>query len=240
MNILKDAIGVNKLSLKNSLKNLKFVPLLAFVIVFFNIIQINLNMMVFSSPIGNNIIGRMLLYIIEMMLLSATMSMIYSIIMYNRVTVETITNGFTRYVGPLMNTFFYLYLARLVVELTGLEIMLGYFGSLAIAFAFFVIESPLIEEVYLDGQSGIPAISYAFKFIKQNILPWLIVMIAFSYIKYHLSIWVFVSIMHTQVVVRILVYSFLLAFIYLYKGHLFVILNNSSVRKRQFQGLFRG
>ena len=106
------------------------------------------------------------------------------------------------------------------------------------AYANLVIQSTIYEQTYIARQSGINAIVDSLKFIINNILYWILPMLAFVLINRTFEVFSILSLSSIDIVIRALVQGLMLAFIYLYKGHLFNILYSSSRRKREFEGMF--
>lgn len=233
--MIKDFIYVNKKALNDTLKNFKYIPALVLVLFVFNVAQILVSRILTTPSQSMNFITGFARYIIEVAFISALISVLDDIINYNRFRVQNIIDGFTRYMGPLFNTLFIIYLVEMIFSM-----FLGPIPYLSTIFAIamLVLESPLYETIYIGNSWGMPGIMDTIDFIKNNIIYWLIPMILFVAIERLFGVYSIFATFDVREIIEALVYGVLLAFIYLFKGNLYKILFNSSRRKREFEGMF--
>lgn len=235
--MFQDFINVNKSALKSTMKNLRFLPILALVIVLLNVVlHFVLRILVVPNSAMNFLLG-FIRYIVQVAFASALISVLDDLIKYNRFSWDNFSQGFTSYLSPLMNTFFYLYIIEFLVRLVTDAIpILGI--SFIATIILLAIESTLYEQTYIANLSGMEAISASVNFIINNIIYWIIPAILFIIVRINLDRTLMVIGFNPYKIINLIVLSLAMAFIYLYKGHLFNILHNSSRRKREFEGKF--
>lgn len=232
MNILTDIINVNKEALRRTLKSLKYLPLLAIVILGLNIAEFWIQTLLISSSGGVNFLLGFARYIVTILFGSALIGILYDLVKYNRFRINALLDGYKTFFGPFSSVMFiyilieyaFLFLNQIMPNIFGLFILLG-------------IQSVLYEEVYIANKYSVEAYSNLLRFFKENILHWLIPMIFYNYLQLRMRI-SGLAIFNLNFFIRALIFSIFLAFIYLYKGHLFSLLYNSSRRKREFEGKF--
>ncbi|WP_282926170.1 hypothetical protein [Helcococcus kunzii] len=236
MNILDDILKVNKEAFTETLKKLKFVPILAMILFVFKIAEFYILFALTGYNQASSFILGFVRAAVSIAFLSALISFLADIVIYNRLDFNNFLNRFSEYFSPLMNTYFIIFLIEMVVNM--LFGALPRVISLIISIALLVLQSPLYEEVYLGNTYGMDAVYSAFDFIKENFLQWLPVLIAYVLIEYVFSFWSIIMVFDLRLIIQSILYGLLLAFVYIYKGQLFKILNGSSMRKRRFQGKF--
>lgn len=234
MNIFTDVINVSKEALKRSLKSLKYLPLLAIVILGLNIAEFWVQTLLSGFSGGVNLLLGFARYIITIFFGSALIGILYDLVMYNRFRINGLIDGYKSFFGPFSSVMFiyvlleyafiFLYNTIPLFDVLGLFILLG-------------IQSLLYEEVYIANNYSIEAYSNILSFLKENILHWIIPMIFYIYLQIQMKL-SGLAIFNFMFLMRNFIFSILLAFIYLYKGHLFSLLYNSSRRKREFEGMF--
>lgn len=248
MEVLKDALTVNKKAFENTLKSIKNVPIIALVLIVYTILQALFNLLI--SPLNilaNGMIAGIIRYVFNILLLSNLLGILFSVVNYNRITKNDLTSGFQTYKGQLMNTYFIFYLAEWVIY--SFVNTLGYGGlntnvlSSILLFIIMFIKSPIFEMIYLDNSYGMDAIRRSLAFIKDNFLQWGVINIIFViFYQRFFQVFIYGNLLlkgpGLGLIIRVLLSLCLIAFGLVYKGQLFSILNNSSMRKRKFQGMF--
>lgn len=233
---MKDFINVNKLAFRNTLKNIKVIPILAIVFLLLNITLSFGLALISSRNQGANFALGFIRYIVRVAFASANISLLDYAVRYNRFSFSNLKAGFTRYLNPLMNTFFYLTMIEFAINYIGQVVFIpGVF--LVLSLILKAIESTIYEQTYLANNFGLNAIGESINFIKNNIVNWIIPMLIFIFTELYFD-WFARNIFVPRLAVFAILSSIALATIYLYKGHLFKILNNSSKRKREFEGMF--
>lgn len=233
--VIKDALYVNKIAAKRTFSSFKYIP---FVVISLAIYYLGQYLMSYLNVYLLRIIRIPYLigifnYIVEIAGMSLVMSVLYSVIVGDRLNVKNFASGWKTFIGPLINTRFIIFLAELLlgrVFATSYSLLLVWNILLAI------ILSPMLETIYIGRNQGIDAIMDMFAFIKTNFLQWLPVLIVFSLLNTSSSLMTINTFGNN--ILYILLDIVLLSITYIYKGHLYSILYNSSVRKRKFQGVF--
>lgn len=234
MNILTDVINVSKEALNRSLKSLKYVPLLALVILGLNIAEFWVQSLLSGFSGGVNFLLGFARYIVTIFFGSALIGILYDLVMYNRFRINGLLDGYKTFFGPFSSVMFiYVILEYVFMFLTNALPVFDIIGLIVM----FGIQSLLYEEVYIANNYSMEAYSHILTFLKENILHWIIPMVFYVYLQLQMQFSP-LAIFNIDFLIRTLIFSLILAFIYLYKGHLFSILYNSSRRKREFEGMF--
>lgn len=234
MNILSDIINVNKDALKKTTKVVKYLPFLALIIFVLNIAEFWIQTWLSSFTGGVNFLMGFLRYSVTIFFGSAMIGILSDVLYYGRLNFNRIFDGYKRFFGPFSSVMFiYVLLEWIIYMLSGQILALYTIGDIFL----FAIHSLLYEEVYIANNYSTNAYSHIISFLKENILHWLIPMIFYIFIKFRLS-FSGLAIFDLKFALIIFVWSFVLAFIYIYKGNLYNILYNSSRRKREFEGMF--
>ncbi|WP_103981069.1 hypothetical protein [Helcococcus massiliensis] len=235
--MLEDFINVNKRAFNKTLENIKFVPILALVLFLSNIAMTFIMSLLSSTNQASDFILGFIRYIVSVAFASLMVTILEDIVFYNRFSTDNLKEGFSKYLSPLMNTYFYLAIANIIVSNLAFTLKMPII-IVIFAYANLVIQSTIYEQTYIARQSGINAIVDSLKFIINNILYWILPMLVFVLINRTFEVFSILSLSSIDIVIRALVQGLMLAFIYLYKGHLFNILYSSSRRKREFEGMF--
>lgn len=242
MENLNDALNVNKIALKRSFKSIKYLPIIILVLLISGVVNFVANYfltrmsLIISIPFVYGIAS----YIVEVATLSLLVSCLSSVIRGSKLSLKNFTDDWQRYISPIMSIKFIIWLIEMALEM----IMGGQTSYMFIIIATVVIgilESPMLETIYIANEYSTSAFYSILDFLKRNLIQWLPVMI-FTVLIYMLSSR-FVNFFDLQSltsvnVVKFIISQVLFAFLYIYKGHLYSILNNSSVRKRKFMGVF--
>lgn len=232
MDRLKDALILSQKSLKETIRKIKISYVL--LIEIFILLMIS-NYRLINS--GNFFVG-LIEYLIQIALMSFIVSSLNDIVNYNRSGKENPGYGFKRYFSPLINTYFIIYVVKYIlysiVILANLPINL----YLLLLFAFNVIISPVFEFIYINNYYGYDIILRSIEFIKSNFIAWIIPASLYAILELN-AFSLFPRFFLLPSIVTLAIKSILLTLLYMYKGHLYKKLNNSSYRKRKFMENFR-
>ena len=235
MDKVKDALLVNKQAFNRTARSLKYLPVVFLTVVltsyFVGLISYGLNSL-FTGNVNSFVVG-LIGYILEMMRYSVIVTVLYCVINGFKINIDTIKAGLTAYVSPLMSLFFIFYLV---------ELLLGMFGLPQVFYIlWFLIQSPMLETVYIGQETGMPGVESILNFLKENILTWVVLNVVFALILRNFEVvnraFGLVGILPVNIPV-LLVFALVVSLIYIYKGHLYTILYRSSFRKRKFQGYY--
>lgn len=235
--MLQDFINVNKRAFNKTLNNIKHVPILALVLFLSNIAMTFIMSLLSSSNQASDFILGFIRYIVSVAFASLLVTILEDIVFYNRFSVDNLKEGFSKYLSPLMNTYFYLAIANIILSNLAFTLKMPIILIFSI-YANLVIQSTIYEQTYIARQSGIDAIVNSVKFIINNILYWILPLVVFLLVSRAFDVYSVYSLSSIELVISALIKGLILAFIYLYKGHLFNILYSSSRRKREFEGMF--
>lgn len=235
--MLQDFINVNKRAFNKTLENIKFVPILALVLFLSNIAMTFIMSLLSSANQASDFILGFIRYIVSVSFASLLVTILEYIVFYNRFSIDNLKEGFSKYLSPLMNTYFYLAIANIILSNLAFTLKMPIILIISI-YANLVIQSTIYEQTYIARQSGIDAIVNSVKFIINNILYWILPLVVFLLVSRAFDVYSVYSLSSIELVISALIKGLILAFIYLYKGHLFNILYSSSRRKREFEGMF--
>jgi len=242
MENFSDAINVNRIALTRSFKSIKYLPIITFVLLISGVVNFVANYFLTSLSMIINIpfVYGIASYIVEVATLSLLVSCLSSVIRGSKLTLKNFMDDWQRYISPIMSIKFIIWLIEMAMDMVigGINPILSY---IVIVLVIAILESPMLETIYIGNEYGTSGFYSILDFLKNNIIQWLPV-IVFTVLIYMLSTR-FIDIfslksLSTTLIARFVISQILLAFLYIYKGHLFSILNNSSVRKRKFMGVF--
>ncbi|MFM1538358.1 hypothetical protein [Helcococcus bovis] len=236
MEIIKDFIYVNKTAFKNSIFSLKYVPALAMILFVLGVGENYLLSLLTTYSRGGNFVLGFVRYIITIVFASALVGVLSDIVNYNRFRFKNIIEGTKRYYLPMSNTLFIVYIIEYLAHIILQNIDFQY--TFIIDILVLIVLSTVYEKVYISEEYGIEAALNSVMFIKDNIIQWLPIVVIFVAAKFLLTINYVIFTFDITYIMNVVLYSLIMGILYIYKGHLFKILDGSSIRKRQFQGKF--
>lgn len=243
MEDFKDAVEVNKLAFSRTVKSIKYYPMIVLVLIITNLINYLAGLLFYKLSLVVQLpylIG-VLRYLVDVATLSLLMSCLYSVIIGGNLNLKNFTDGWNRYMSPLMSIKFIFWLIEMAVTTIFGPLLSNFMSTLLLGVVLGVMESPLLEAVYIGEESGTSGFMSILDFLKNNVLQWIIVSILFTIVTIVLGMGATSPVLLSldlKVIIKYLLGYIVLAFIYIYKGHLYSILYNSSVRKRKFMGVF--
>lgn len=240
MDILQDALQVNKEALSKTIKSLKYFPIIMLVLLISMVLKLGSNILtpyvlrVIQSGYLIGFIG----YIVDVMSQSLLVSCLYSVVMGDKLTFKNFLNDWSRFISPIMSVRFLFWIIEMAISLLtpGMTML-----APIIAFALYFIKTPMLETIYIGQEVGTQAMVEIFDFLKRNFLQWLPIAIITALVLVQTSVagHMLLSIFNNpRLLLTVIVSLFILAFVYIYKGHLYKILYRSNIRSRKFQGAF--
>ncbi len=250
MNLIKDLLLVNKLTMKKSIKSFSKNWMLIFtglVYTFLNILILFILNTFFKGPLY--ILVGFIMAIVSSSLISNYLYLLSNIINYDRITMGNFKEGFKFYLWKIYGVFFIAWIANYLLSLlTGI---LGTSGDLVnkiISIIILIGLNPLPETIYQKYYSPFESIQYAFEFMKGNWFNWLLPNILLYLLLYLVTGKVIVDLFATHLsfgldlsLKGIGVYilgQVVFSFIMIYRGHLFKLLSTSTRRKRMYMNEF--
>ncbi len=237
MEYLQDAIEVNKEALKKTFKQLKFVPILSIILIVMNLAQNFTLGLLMTNLSGVNFLLGFVRYFIRVLFMSAIIAILSDIVLYNRFSLNRVFEGYVEFFNQVSATLFVFvildYISYFVITSTQIALLITVYNI-----AIFIMMSVVYEQIYIAGRSGVDVFYKTFEFLKENILQWILVLVLFVYLQTAVNTNLVISSIDIKRLISTLIYSILLAFVFIYKGHLFNILYASSVRKRKFMRKF--
>lgn len=242
--MVEDMILVNKLTIKRTLDSFKK----NWVLVFTGLAYTLLNMLLFLvlSYIFQGVLYVMAGFVAAIVgasLISNYLYLLFNIVEYNKITIQDFKDGFKVLIWKVYGVFFIAYMAQFLLSMVigpigGSGVDIGSMLSLLVLIAL----NPLPETIYQKHYSPFESISYAFEFMKDNWINWLLPNILFHFLLYLVTNQLLTNIFATHLNFRldfsprgVLLYfagQLLFSFIMIYRGHLFKILSTSNRRKR--------
>ncbi|SHD78514.1 hypothetical protein [Schnuerera ultunensis] len=250
MNLFEDIILVNKSTFKKSIKSFSknwFIIFTGIVYVLLNIAMIFLVSTLFSGILS--ILAGLMIAIVSSSLISNYLYLLFNIVNYDRITWDNFKEGFKYFLWKVYGIFFIAWIGSFVLSSIG-----GILGTNAeilsrvVSIVIIVGLNPLPETIYQKYLSSGESIRYAFEFMKDNWINWVIPNVLFYFILYLITnTWAF-SIFTTHLsfnfnftlkdVGLYILGQGLFSFIMIYRGHLFKLLSTSTPRKRMYMNKF--
>lgn len=250
MNLLQDIILVNKSTVKKSIKSFKK----NWPIVFTGLIYTILNMiiLVLLSTFFRGILyilASFIMAIVSASLISNYLYLLFNIINHDRITIDDFKDGFKAFLRKVYGVFFIAWIGSYF--LSALFNLLGdnaMYLSRIISILILIALNPLPETIYQKYYSSFESIAYAFEFMKENWLNWILPNILFHYLLYLTTNTLLLDIFTTHLNFNFdfsikgmglyLIGQVLFSFIMVYRGHLFKLLSTSTRRKRMYMNKF--
>lgn len=242
---LQDFKEVNQVALQNTIKSAIFLLVLALLFAAYQLIQILVNTVLFSAMAGGGTIFiGFLSYIIKVILYSHFLGVVSDVVMYNRLSSLSLTSGFQRYIAPVSQVAFSLYLVEILLSRLG-----GGLGVEALVFIealLYLYISPVPSMLYIDGASGYGALMESAEFWKENWHAWgpvaVLAIVLMSTVGRALSVVFLIGSIDIVLVsiLRLFLSGLLVAIFMVYMGHLYRQLSGSSMRGRAFKRRARG
>ncbi len=246
MNLFEDIVFVNKSAAKKTIKSFKKSWLIIFTGLAYSIINILLMtiLSVFFKGVLQ-ILAGFILAIASAMLISNYLYLLFNIINYDRISMQDFKDGFKAFLWDVYGVLFVFWIASLLLSplyrMAGENaVLLGRIITLLILFAL----NPLPETIYQKSYSSFESISYAFEFMKENWLNWLIPNIVFHYLIYLTTGSIVLDVFATPLnlgfglnfspkgIGLYLLGQIIFSITMIYRGHLFKLLSTSTRNKR--------
>lgn len=250
MDIFKDFLLINKQTMENTIKSLKANWLIIFSGIAYILLTTIVSFIVFTLFRGAlGLIGGIIIAIFSASLISNYLYLLYNVINYNRLKLQDFKDGFTYFLRKVYVVFFYGWIGSILLSV--FYRLLGtnaYILSLIVNISILILLNPLPESIYLKSRDPMGSIIYAFDFMKENWINWLIPNIVFHGILFYLTGNIITNLFTTNVnmgfgmdimsIAKFLIAQVLFSFIMIYRGHLFKLLSTSTRRKRMYMRKF--
>ena len=197
------------------------------------------------GPLG--ILSGIISILITSSLFSNYLYLLTNVIKYGKVDFDDFKNGFTVYLRKIYSVIFIIYLAQLLLSLT--TSMLGLLGATLttlVTFGAFILLNALPETIYQKYYGPVDTISYAFSFLTENVINWVLPNLIYFAILYILlpNILNLTLILSYRIlpgiteILAFLIGQLVFNFGMVYRGHLFELLSTSTKRKREYMKKF--
>ncbi len=237
MNILTDALHVNKDALKDTLPKLRHAPLLAAAYVLYQIVLYLVNMIGVRLGSGIGFLWGFIVYLVNIAITAHFLTLLLNVIRYDRLKIQDMQDrNFMRLFAPLMQAFFVLYLIELVFGMFANPLLPGFVSSLLLLL-WAGAKTPVNESIYLGNRFGYDALRHTLDFWRDNWAQWAVPVLAAFIFKLFIEprIYVLTSISLWMLpVIWFITGSFIAAWM-IWRGELFLTLNNSSLRSRAYR-----
>lgn len=243
MTMFKDIIYTNTEAIKKTISSLKdnyFILILTMFGLFLTdyiITALSISLAMAFAGGFNMVLVSLLTYIIMLVKLSFATSILTRISEGEKINLRNIFIGWNYNLPKLINYVFIAYVGGLIMDKlfsTGnfsniyqADHSLLYLKLLLNLIVIFIFNASF-ETLYQTQNNGISIFIYGVKFFYKNLLQWLI---AASLLVIAMNYQIFIY----SVQLRYIVTYVLLPIILLYRAHLFKILDNSSIRMREFK-----
>lgn len=250
MDILKDFLLINKQTMEKTLKSLRDNWLIVFSGIAYILLTTIVSLIVFTLFRGAlGLIGGILIAVFSASLISNYLYLLYNIINYNSLRLQDFKDGFTYFLRKVYIVFFYGWIGSLLLSV--FYRLLGpnaYVLSMIVNVSILILLNPLPESIYLKARDPMGSIIYAFDFMKENWINWLIPNLVFHGVLFYLTGNIITNLFTTNVnmrfgmdiisIAKYLIAQVLFSFIMIYRGHLFKLLSASTRRKRMYMRKF--
>lgn len=237
---------VMKKSIKSFMKNWALI-FTGLVYVFLNIAIILVVSTLFRGVFS--ILAGLVMAIVSSSLISNYLYLLFNIINYDRITIDDFKNGFKYFLRKVYSIFFIAwigsYLLSMLLDIAGTNADLL---STIVSIVILIGLNPLPEAIYQKYYSPGETIRYAFEFMQENWLNWLLPNLVFHLILYLITDRLLLNIFNTHLsfgfnftlegIGLYILGQALFSFIMIYRGHLFKILSTSTRRKRIYMNKF--
>lgn len=250
MDLLKDIIMINKTTFKKSINS--FIK--NWIIVFTGIVYVflNITMIIIASTLFRgvlSILAGLIMAIVSSSLISNYLYLLFNIINYDKITLDNFKEGFKYFLWKVYGVFFIAwigsYLLSMVLQMVGSNAkMVNTIVSIVILIAL----NPLPETIYQKYYSPGESIRYAFDFMKENWINWIIPNAVFHLILYLITNNLLLDVFNTHLnfnlqfnikgIAMYILGQGIFSFIMIYRGHLFKLLSTSTRRKRMYMNKF--
>lgn len=253
MEFLKDIIYLNKTAGKKALD----LFLKNWLVIFTGLVYVTITIVarLLSTPFLYipllNIVAGVILYLLSAALISSYFYILYSIIKYGKFEFKDIKRGLRVYMYQITRILFIGWIASIVVfNILVPTIANSLGGYLTVATLINIITiivlfvlNPLPEVIYQKGYTGLDGIKYAFEYMKENWIEWLIPNVVLLGLLYLVTGSVLTSLFSTGLSINVLsirgialylIGQVIFSFTMIYRGVLFDILSTSTRRKRMF------
>jgi hypothetical protein len=243
LNILEDLIGVNKETIPKAVK----LTLNNWPIIFTGLVYAVILGILWRVAFMFSLLAGIIITLVQGALFSNYLYLIENIIRYGKIDLEDFKQGFKIYLGKiygiLVVIWFVNYGASLFLSPL-LNIRLGFISLWSLVLiAAFILLNCLPEVIYQKHYHVAESFTYAFEFMKENWIDWLIpnavllgtfVMLTGSGLNPAAILGRGVFSVSTQSIAGYIAAQLLLSFIMVYRGLLFDVLSTTSRRKRMF------
>lgn len=251
MNFFQDMIFVNKTTIKNTIGSFKN----NWAIVFTGVIYITINilLLLLLSTFFQGILyifAGFIMALVSASLVSNYLYLLFNVINYNQISLEDFKEGFKAFLWKVYGVLFIAWIGQYLLNIILNLINLNWVNlSSIITLLIFIALNPLPETIYLKSYTPFESITYAFAFMKENWINWLLPNIVFYILIYLFTNKIFTNIFTTHLnfvfdfsprgIVLYLLGQLLFSIMMIYRGHLFKLLSTSSRRKRMYMNDFR-
>ncbi len=241
MRYIKDFFYVQKRTFKNMLSSMKYLPVLVVMLIASQLIMNVLYGIIRTLNISGYL-SSLIIYLVEIFIISFLLNALYTIIKSSNLFINFIRDDSNQFVLKIIQIGFIFYLGQMILNIFILNPVVVR-GINILSLILLILFSALPETIYLEDYNAGNTVQYAIKFLYNNIYNWLIPNLIFYILIYklgYLTIFPFdIKVTYSaNNILSLLMYLILVSFIFLYRGHLFQILSNSNIRKREFQNKF--
>jgi hypothetical protein len=250
LDILQDFLLINKQTMKKTISSfLSNLP-----IVFTGIVYVAINIVIYRVVLTLftgvlSIFAGIILAIFSASMISNYLYLLFNIINYNKITFQDFKDGFKYFLRKMYTIFFFAWIGSFLLDaVSGVLGPNAYVLNIIISISVLLLLNPLPETLYLKTLEPMDSIMYAFDFMKENWLNWLIPNAVFYAALFLLTGNIVTDLFATHVftgfsldvvgIIKYLLGQGLFSFLMIYRGHLYKLLSTSTRRKRMYMNKF--
>ncbi len=250
MDILQDFLLINKQTMKKSISSL----LSNLPIIFTGIVYVAINIVIYRVVLTLftgvlSIFAGIILAIFSASMISNYLYLLFNVINYNKITFQDFKDGFTYFLRKIYTIFFFAWIGSFLLDaVSGILGSNSYILSIIISISVLVILNALPETLYLKTIEPMDSIIYAFEFMKENWLNWLMPNVVLYAVLFLLTGSIVTDLFATHIftgfslniisIAKYLLGQVLFSFLMIYRGHLYKLLSTSTRRKRMYMNKF--
>lgn len=231
MSKIKDFLLVSKIAFKETIKKIDK-SYIVFIFVLINTIFRNNE---FSFGVVGGTIGGIVNYFIGVIISCFVVQSLLSVVKYGNTGKSSLENSVGNFFGPMIETMFWVYLLEMFSNLLLLNFPQK--ARIIVVIIIQILLSSIYEQIYLNGRSGINAITESANFVKNNPLHYGLYSLLFIGVEFYLSVkFAIGQPMGGDKILACLIIGLIHTGFMLFRGILFKHLNEHSYRQRKFMG----
>ncbi len=245
MDRLQDMLSVYKKSFKNTLNAIKKNPILLVLPIAYSMLRYGVGQIVTVIPSGGQFLWGFIYALLLALILSSYYYQLNSAVFYNRVNFRGFKKSFFYYASSI----YYVFFITMIIDI----VLYRFFNlptqlSMVVQIAIFLGLNAMPETIYVKELGYQESFAYNFRYLKENWYLFLIPTIIYLAIGYYGLGMIELDIMELHYganffwiffdAIKYVLFQVITAIFIVFRGFLFKGTMDSSLRKRQYMGLF--